>query len=95
MSGVLDITTPVTVAESPDELHIAAHLGYWTRGERYPQRDSLNDRGPEYVRFALSESDITDARGTATLDMDGEIRLKTYQMSRESREYFRMQGHGP
>ena len=68
MSRPQDITTPVVIAESPDEIYLAADCGYWTLGERALARcalddlehaasDSLDDASLAYTRFAAVETD--------------------------------------
>lgn len=43
MSRKDDIMTPVVIAESPDQIYLAADCGYWTLGERALARCALDD----------------------------------------------------
>ena len=72
MNGPQDITTPVVIAESPDEIYLAADCGYWTLGERAEARcalddlenaatDSLDDASLAYTRFAAVGTDPAKA----------------------------------
>ena len=68
MRGPEDMTTPVVIAESPDEIYLAADCGYWTLGERALTRcalddleraaeNSLDDENLTYTRFTAVETD--------------------------------------